>query len=53
MAEAEELVINVTGATSGGTYFLSVLRWIKLDREVRMSHSQNKQRHLPKKQKMC
>ena len=53
MVEAEELIINVTGATSGGTNILSVLRRNKLDRGVRMLHSQRKQRHLPKKLKMC
>lgn len=53
MAEAEELTISATGATSGGTDLLSVLRRNKLDKEVPMSHSQRKQRHLPRKQKMC
>ena len=53
VAEVVELTISATGATSGGTDLLSVLKRNKLDREVCMSHSQRKQRHLPKKQKIC
>lgn len=51
--EAKELIINATGAASGGTNLVSVLRWNKLDRGVRMWHHLRKRRHLPKKQKMC
>ena len=39
MAEAEDLVINVTGATSGGIDLLSVLKRNKLDREAHMMHN--------------
>ena len=53
MAKVEELIINTTGVTSGDTDLLSVLRWKNLDRGVCISHRQKKQRHLPKKQKMC
>ena len=53
MVGVKELPISATGATSGGTDLLSVLKRNKLVNEEHMLHSQRKQRHHPKKHKMC
>lgn len=42
MAGIEELLISATGATSGGTGLLSVLKWKKLGIEEHMLQSQRK-----------
>lgn len=49
MVEEEELPTSATSVTSGGTGLLSVLKGNKLVKEERMSHSQRKQRHHPRK----
>lgn len=53
MNEIEELTISATGATNGGTNLLNALKWNKLAREEQLLHNLRKQRHHPKKQKMC
>ena len=42
MAEVEELTISATGATSGGTDLLNVLKQNKLIKEERLLHNQRK-----------
>lgn len=53
MAEAKELTISATGAISGGTNLLNVLKRNKLVKEEPMLHNQRKQRHHLMKQRMC
>lgn len=49
MAEAEELTISATGATSGGTNILNVLNQNKLVKEECLLHNHRKERHYLRK----
>ena len=53
MVEVEEMPTSVTSVTNGDTGLLNVLKMSKADRGERMLLNLMKQRHYPKRWRMC